>query len=84
MIYIVDDDKSVRRAMKRLIRSADMCVRTFESAQGFLEFKYRNYNACIIVEIKLQGKSGIELQEELRSMGSDLPLFFILAEGLMD
>ena len=77
VIYIVDDDKSVRRAMKRLIRSAGMYVRTFESAQGFLDFKYRNYNACIIVDIKLQGKSGLELQEELRSMGSDLPVIFI-------
>ena len=77
VIYIVDDDTSVRRAMKRLIRSANMYVHAFESAQGFLEFKYRSYNACIIVDIKLQDKSGLELQEELRSMGSDLPVIFI-------
>ena len=77
MIYIVDDDKSVRRAMKRLINSAGMDVRTFESAQKFLAFNCRNHNACMIVDIKLQGESGLELQEKLRSMGSDLPVIFI-------
>jgi FixJ family two-component response regulator len=77
VIYIVDDDTSVRRAMKRLIRSTGMEVWTFASAQKFLAFNYRNHNACMIVDIKLKGKSGLELQEKLRSIGSDLPVIFI-------
>ncbi len=77
VIYIVDDDTSVRRAMKRLIRSTGMEVRTFASAQKFLAFNYRNHNACMIIDIKLQGESGLELQEKLRSIGSDLPVIFI-------
>ena len=77
IIYIVDDDASVRRAMKRLIRSAGMEVRTFASAQEFLDFEYTNQNACMIVDIKLQGMSGLELQKELRARGSDLPVVFI-------
>jgi len=76
-IYIVDDDDSVRRAMKRLIRSAGMEARTFASAQEFLDFEFINRDACMIVDIKLQGMSGLELQEELRAKGSNLPVIFI-------
>ena len=77
IIYIVDDDGSVRRAMERLIRSVGMDVRTFASAREFLDFKYRNHPACMIVDIKLQGMSGLELQDELCARGSDLPVIFI-------
>lgn len=77
VIYIVDDDESVRRALKRLIRSADMEVRVFASAQEFLDFQPRKQNACIVVDIKLQGMSGLELHDELRTKGSDLPVIFI-------
>ena len=76
-IYIVDDDESVRRAMKRLIRSAGLEVRTFSSAQEFLDCKSINQSACMIVDIKLQGMSGLELYEELRARGSGLPVIFI-------
>jgi FixJ family two-component response regulator len=77
MIYVVDDDESVRKAMKRLIRSAGMEVRTFASAQDFLNFKSFSPNACMIVDIKLQGMSGLELYGELRAKGVDLPVIFI-------
>jgi FixJ family two-component response regulator len=77
VIYIVDDDMSVRRALKRLIRSVGMDVRTFASAHEFLDFKYRSHAACMILDVKLQGMSGLELQDELRAKGSDLPVIFI-------
>ena len=77
VIYIVDDDASIRRAMKRLIRSTGMDVQVFSSAREFLKFKYRRHNSCMIVDISMEEKSGLELQEELRSMGSDLPVIFI-------
>ncbi len=76
-IYIVDDDDSVRRAMKRLIRSAGMEARTFASAQEFLDLQSVNQNACMIIDIKLQGMSGLELHDELRAKGIDLPVIFI-------
>ena len=76
-IYIVDDDDSVRRAMQRLIRSAGMAVRAFASAQKFLDFESGNQNACMIVDIKLKGMSGLELHSELRVKGLDLPVIFI-------
>ena len=78
-IYIVDDDASVRRAMERLIRSAGMQVRTFSSAQEFLDFESINKKACMIVDIKLQGMGGLELYDELRAKGFDLPVIFITA-----
>ncbi len=74
VIYIVDDDDSVRRAMERLFRSTGMDVRIFASAQEFLKYKYREKNSCMIVDIKLGGKSGLELQDELRARGSKLPV----------
>jgi len=77
VIYIVDDDPSIRRAMKRLIRSTGMNVRVFSSAQEFLDFKYQKYNSCMIVDIRLEGKSGLELQKDLRATGSNLPMIFI-------
>jgi FixJ family two-component response regulator len=77
VIYIVDDDESVRRAMKRLIRSAGMEAQTFASAHKLLDFELRKHNACMIVDVKMSGMSGLELQDELRAKGSDLPVIFI-------
>ena len=77
IIYIVDDDASIRRAMKRLIRSTGMDVQVFSSAQEFLDFKYQKQNSCMIVDIRMEGKSGLELQKDLRATGSDLPMIFI-------
>ena len=79
IIYIVDDDESVLRAMKRLISSMDMDVQTFASGREFLDSNYRNQNACLIVDIKMPGMSGIELQQKLVAKGSELPVVFITA-----
>ena len=76
-IYIIDDDDSVRRAMNRLIRSAGMKARTFASAEELLAFEDINQNACMIVDIMLQGMSGLELCTELQSRGYSLPVIFI-------
>ena len=77
IIYIVDDDGSIRRAMKRLIRSVGMDVEVFASAQEFLDSKHRNHDACMIVDIKMPGMSGLELQEVLLARGFQLPVIFI-------
>lgn len=76
-IYIVEDDDSVRRAMKRLIRSTGTKVRTFASAEELLDFEDINQNACMIVDIMLQGMSGLELYTELQARGYSLPVIFI-------
>ena len=79
IIYIVDDDESVRRAMKRLISSMGINVQTFASGREFLDSGYREHNACLIVDIKMPGMSGMELQKKLVAKGSKLPVIFITA-----
>ena len=79
VIYIVDDDESVLRAMKRLISSMDMDVQTFASGREFFDSDYRNQNACLIVDVKMPGMSGMELQQKLVAKGSKLPVVFITA-----
>lgn len=79
MIYVVDDDKSVLRAMKRLISSMGINVLTFGSGREFLDSGFGEQNACLIVDIKMPGMSGIELQRKLVAMGSKLPVIFVTA-----
>lgn len=77
-IYIVDDDPSVRNALSLLLTSAGFKARTFGSAQEFLNWKSDEWvPACLILDIKMQGLSGIELQEELVSMDYGIPIIFI-------
>jgi FixJ family two-component response regulator len=78
-IYIVDDDKSVLKAMKRLIRSMDMDVKTFASGQEFLDSGFRDQNACLIADIKMPVMGGMELQKKIVAKGSKLPVIFITA-----
>lgn len=63
--------------MQRLIRSAGTESRVFVSAQEFLEFKYRKFNSCMVVDITPAGMSGLELQQRLRVQGSKLSVIFI-------
>lgn len=79
IIYIVDDDLSVRRAMKRLFSSIGIDAQTFASGQEFLESGYRDQNACLIVDVKMPVMSGLELQKKLISTGTKMPVVFITA-----
>lgn len=79
VIYIVDDDKSVRRAMERLIRSAGMNTASFDGAEAFLNFNYKNTNACLVTDISMPGMGGLGLQAEMVRRGSILPVIFITA-----
>jgi two-component system response regulator FixJ len=79
IIYIVDDEVSMCRAMKRLILSMGMDVKTFSSGLEFLESDYKEQNACLIVDIKMPVMGGIELRRKLAAKGSSLPVIFITA-----
>jgi FixJ family two-component response regulator len=79
IIYIVDDDESVLKAMQRLIRSMDMDVKTFALGQEFLDSGFRDQNACLIADIKMPVMGGMELQKQLVAQGSKLPVIFITA-----
>lgn len=78
-VYVVDDDASVREALRMLLMSADMEVNTFKSAEDFLKCQVRKRNACLISDIKLKGLSGLELQQKLAERGTKMPVIFLTA-----
>jgi FixJ family two-component response regulator len=79
LIYIVDDDESVRKALKRLLRSQGFRVETFTSAEDFLNSDYHGKSACLILDVRMPGLSGFDLREHLAASGSELPIIFITA-----
>jgi FixJ family two-component response regulator len=79
LIYLVDDDASVRKALTMLFMSADMEVKTFEAAEDFLKCQLREQNTCLISDIKLKGLSGLELQRQLAKRGIKIPVIFLTA-----
>jgi two-component system response regulator TtrR len=79
LIYVVDDDASVRKALTMLFMSADMAVKTFEAAEDLLKCQLREENACLITDIKMKGLSGLELHQQLSERGIKIPVIFLTA-----
>jgi len=78
-VYVVDDDDSIRRALKRLLRSVGYHALTFASAEEFLEFAPEPGEGCLVLDIRLPKMTGLELQESLASGGSTYPVIFMTA-----
>ncbi|WP_455922724.1 response regulator [Pseudomonas putida] len=81
IVYVVDDEASVRDALSRLLRSADIAVRTFASADDFLTSEFEQRLACLVLDVNLSVGSGFDLQAELRRRGSPLPIIFMTGYG---
>ena len=81
IVFIVDDDDSVRKALTRLINSVGLNVETFASAHDFLKRQPHNGPACLVLDIRMPGLSGLDLQDELVAAGRTLPIIFISAHG---
>ena len=81
LVAIVDDDRSVQCALKDLMESAGLSARCFVSAEEFLEWNERSQTGCLIVDIRMPGMSGLELQAKLRAEGSHISIIFITAHG---
>ena len=79
LIYVVDDDASVRAALEMLFLSAEMDVQTFERAEDLLECRLREENACLIIDIVMKELGGIELQKQLAQRGIKIPVIFLTA-----
>ncbi len=79
MIYVIDDDESVRKAFKRLLRSVNFEAETFSSAEEFLKSQKPDKNACIIIDIRMPGLTGFDLQRKLMAQGSRIPVIVISA-----
>lgn len=81
IVFVIDDDVSVRDALTNLLDSVGLQAQTFESAQEFLIHPRPDIPSCLILDAKLPGISGPEFQDELRKRGIKLPIIFITAHG---
>jgi two-component system, LuxR family, response regulator TtrR len=81
IIFIIDDDESVRSSLSLFLQLSEYKVETFESSEEFLAREYHMGTGCIILDVNMAGKSGLELQEELISRNSRLPVIFITGYG---
>lgn len=78
-VHIIDDDESVRKSMSRLMRSAGIVSRSYDSAKRFLSGSCNDHNACIIIDISMPQINGFELCETLNIRGIKIPMIAISA-----
>ena len=81
VVFVIDDDLSVREALRSLIRSTGLECETFESADELLRQPLPNGPACLILDVQLSESSGLDVAPELRRAGIDMPIVFITAYG---
>src|SRR4029079_1768847 len=81
LVFIVDDDASVRKALGRLVRAAGYEVELFGCASEFLARELSIRPACLLLDVRMPGMSGIELQQTLEGTQRDLPIVFITGHG---
>jgi FixJ family two-component response regulator len=79
IVMIVDDDESIRRAARRLIKSYGFPVETFASAEDFLSSGRLLETACLVLDVQMPGLNGLELQSRLMTDGHQVPIIFITA-----
>jgi hypothetical protein len=80
-VFVVDDDEAVRTSLKLLLRSVGLPVETFTSAQEFLDRFDADRPGCLVLDIRMPGMSGLELQEHLNAMHAMIPVVFITGHG---
>lgn len=81
LIAVVDDDESIRMALKGLLKEAGLDVRSFASAEDFLKSGEQRQTGCLIVDIRMPGMSGLDLQAKLNAENCPIPTIFITAHG---
>jgi FixJ family two-component response regulator len=81
IVYVVDDDASARDALESLIRSAGLKVQTFELAEEFLAHERKNIPACLVLDVRMPGMTGMELQERLKELNREIPIIFMTGHG---
>lgn len=81
LVSVIDDDHSVREALESLIRSVGLLVRVFASAELFLESRDIGKTACLVLDVRMPGMSGIELHRDLLSKNYRIPAIFMTAHA---
>jgi len=81
IVFVIDDDAEVRKALDSLIRSVGLSARLFASAQEFLEAKRPQVPSCLILDVRLKGISGLDFQSKLADANIPIPIIFITGHG---
>src|SRR5215475_14348093 len=81
IVFVIDDDESVREALKSLIRSVGLSGETFASAHEFLQRPRPDVPACLILDVRMPGLSGLDLQRDLSEANIHIPIIFITGHG---
>jgi FixJ family two-component response regulator len=81
VVFVVDDDKSVRDSLRRLLTSVGLAVEIFPSAQAFLSRPRTDAPGCLVLDVRLPGLSGLDLQRELTRTDAPLPIVFLTGHG---
>jgi FixJ family two-component response regulator len=80
-VFVVDDDESVRSSLTRLLRSAGLNVETFASAHEFLISPRADVPGCLVLDVRMPGLNGLELQKRMAEIQIDIPIVFITGHG---
>jgi FixJ family two-component response regulator len=81
VVFIVDDDAPMRESLKNLLRSIGLQAELFASAQEFLQSKRPDLPGCLVLDVRLPGLSGLDLQRQTAEAGIDIPIIFITGYG---
>jgi FixJ family two-component response regulator len=81
IVFVIDDDESIREALNSLIRSVGLKVETFATADEFLQSQRPNLPACLILDVRMPGLSGLDLQRDLAGTNIHIPIIFITGHG---
>jgi FixJ family two-component response regulator len=80
-VFVVDDDESIREALKDLLESVGLRVETFASAPEFLQSRHSDVPSCLVLDIRLPGLSGLDLQREMADANIHTPIIFLTGHG---
>ncbi|HEY2922900.1 MAG TPA: response regulator transcription factor [Candidatus Binatia bacterium] len=81
IVFVVDDDEGIRQSLKNLIGSVGLQVKVFASAQEFLRSKLTDVPGCLVLDVRLPGLSGLDLQKRMADAGIEIPIIFITGHG---
>lgn len=81
VVFVIDDDPSIRDTLEDLLRSVGLEARVFESTQEFLASEQPDVPSCLVLDVRLPGQSGLDFQRQLAALGLDLPIVFITGHG---
>lgn len=81
IVYVVDDDASVRNSLSNLFRSVDLPIETFSSTSSFLQRRLTDVASCIVLDIRMPRSSGLDFQTDLRKAGIEIPIIFLTGYG---